>query len=63
LNCFWVETVTKMCSSSFDGYELLPRWKRFKEVVCRVSAVRYYGCGFAKRAGCVDCEVGAKLAM
>ena len=54
LNCFWVKTVTKACSSSFDGYEPLPRWKRFKEVVCRVSAVRDYGCGFAKSAGCID---------
>ena len=54
LNCFWVETVTEVCSSSFDGSEPLPRWKRFKKVVCRVSGVRDYGCGFAKSAGCVD---------
>ena len=54
LNCFWVETVTKACSSSFDGSEPLARWKRFKEVVCRVSGARDYGCGFAKSAGCVD---------
>ena len=43
MKCFSVETVTKACSSSFDGSEPLPRWKRFKEVVCRVSAVRDYG--------------------
>ena len=49
-----VGTVIKACSSSFDGSEPLPRWKRFKKVVCRVSGVRDYGCGFAKRAGCVD---------
>ena len=54
LNCFWVETVTKACSSSFNGSEPLPRLKRFKEVICRVSGVRNYGCGFAKSAGCVD---------
>ena len=54
LNCFWVETVTKACSSSFDGSEPFSRWKRFKEVVCRVSGVRDCGCGFAKCAGCVD---------
>ena len=54
LNCFWIETVTKACSSSFYGSEPLPRWKRFKEVVCRVSGVRDCGCGFAMSAGCVD---------
>ena len=54
LNCFGVETVTKVDSSSFDVSEALPRGERFKEVVCRVSGVRDYGCGFAKRAGCVD---------
>ena len=52
--CFWVETVATAGSSSFDGSEPLPRGEGFKEVVCRMSGVRDYGCGFVKSEGDVD---------
>ena len=52
--CFWVETVATAVSSSFDGSEPLPRGEGFKEVVCRVSGVRDFGCGFVKNEGDVD---------
>ena len=52
--CFCVETVATAGSSSFDGSEPLPRGEGFKEVVCRMSGGRDYGCGFVKSEGHVD---------
>ena len=54
LSSFWVETVTNMGSSSFDASEPPPRGEGFKEVVCKVSGVRDYGCGFVKSEAVLD---------
>ena len=43
-----------MGSSSFDASEPPPRGEGFKEVVCKVSGVRDYGCGFVKSEAVLD---------